>query len=371
MSRLRGNLTIPVIVCVCCAMVTLSAQKGDVVLSADHSRAILRQLDAIDADRAGFVNQLMSQWSGYIDYSDYDLYGEIAPLAMKVPAWQLYGASLVGDFHTMLRILTGIEGAGRYINALSVPEPKARPTRATDIRVLGDGTNQLVYTPIAPCRIVDTRNPGAASGILVPGVPRSFHLEDDGLIGQGGDTVCAGLPNFSHLGWAVNVTVVAPTDVGFLRIWPYLGTQPTASVINFWNTSPNSLANAMNVTGCYACGGGDIYVQTFGPSVHVVIDVVGYYQEADPPASTSAVTRMPGTAASIPTNYAQYVNAGDCPAGTTMIGGELEHNGIGTAIGESKQNTATQWTFWVINWDSTATTATAYSRCQDTPIKPW
>lgn len=356
----------------CLSTAYVVAQQDNTAMTADRSRAVLRQLEVIDADRAGFVNQLLGSWAPYVDYQDYDLYGEIADAAMRVPAWQLYGASLTGDFHTMLRVLTGEEGAGHYIGALAEPEGKSSPDLRSSVRALGDLESSLVYTPIAPCRLVDTRNAGAKTGILVPGVPRNFDLEAQGLTsGQGGNAVCAGLPGFSHKAWAVNVTVVSPTDVGFLRIWPYEGTQPTASVINFWNTAPNSLANAMNVTGCYGCAE-DIVVQTFGPSVHVVIDVVGYYQVAGAPASTAAVTAIAGTVVSLAAGAKGYVDGGLCPAGTLLIGGQLSHGGFDLAIGESEKDPSTNnWRYWMINNDAGSRNVTAYSQCLDTPMKPW
>jgi hypothetical protein len=40
-------------------------------------------------------------------------------MAMEVQAWQLYGATLAPDFHTMMRVLRVAEGAGKYISALA------------------------------------------------------------------------------------------------------------------------------------------------------------------------------------------------------------------------------------------------------------
>ena len=39
---------------------------------------------------------------------------------------------------------------------------------------LGSLSQDLVYTPVTPCRIMDTRNPGAISGMLLAGSERSF-----------------------------------------------------------------------------------------------------------------------------------------------------------------------------------------------------
>ena len=110
------------------ATVSVGAQGQDLPpLSAARSQALQSQLRAIEQDRAGFFDHLVMQWAPYVDNNTYDLRAELGPIADKVPAWQLYGASLVGDFRTMLRILKGVEGAGPYINAFEEPQPKMAP----------------------------------------------------------------------------------------------------------------------------------------------------------------------------------------------------------------------------------------------------
>jgi hypothetical protein len=162
--------------------------------------------------------------------------------------------------------------------------PNAFPTGTTD---------NLVYVPIAPCRVVDTRGTGARTGMIPNNGTRSFDLELDAFTsGQGGAAACAGLPSFSHYGWAANVTVTGYSAVGGLKAWGFSAPEPNASIINF---APGSfaLANGLILTGCYGCVD-DITIRAFGSATHVIIDVMGYFRQAQ--TSTAAVTRVAGTA---------------------------------------------------------------------------
>jgi hypothetical protein len=58
---------------------------------------------------------------------------------------------------------------------------------------LGESALDLVYTPVTPCRIIDTRPPGAG-GALAPGAPRDFHVAGTaGFDTQGGNAGGCGI----------------------------------------------------------------------------------------------------------------------------------------------------------------------------------
>lgn len=350
------------------ATVSVGAQEQNLpALSAERSQALLSQLEAIDQDRAGFIDQLFAQWAPYVDINKYDLQAELGPIAMKVPAWQLYGASLVGDFRTMMRVLRGELGAGPYINAFEEPQPKMAPASFLDPSdALGSLSDSLVFTPISPCRVVDTRGTGARTGIIAAGAARSFDLTTSAFSsGQGGATSCTGLPGYSYTAWAVNITATGYSDSGWLVAWPYSGTEPTASVLNF-GTAIYAIASGQTLTGCTGCID-DVTIRAANAATHVIIDVVGYYRDAT--VSPAAVTRIAGTPLSIAAGGRAFITSGACPAGTVMIGGENDFSGTDVAIGETRQSTTTTWTMWMINNDGVARTATAYARCMDAPVK--
>ena len=369
MTRIRTAVS-GIAVAVALSTIPVAAGQQNLVstdpqLSAERSWAVQGQLAAIDSNREAYVNALIESWTPYVDKGAYDLWSELKPIAMKAPAWQLYGASLVGDFGTMLAVLRGKTGAAKYVNTLDQPQAKAWVSDPAQL--LGDTTGSLVFTPIPPCRIVDTRGSGAKTGILNPGVPRSFDLTTDGYLeGQGGQTSgCTGLPSFSHAAFAVNITVAAYTANGGLQVYPYLGSLPATSLINFFPAA-YAIANNGPVTGCYACAD-DITINGFGAPTHVIIDVMGYYERAS--VTGASVSRFAGTPVNIPAGGRAFATGGTCPAGTVMIGGENDFSGTDLAIGETRQNTTTTWTMWQINNDALARTTTVFSRCLDTPIE--
>ena len=82
----------------------------------------------------------------------------------------------------------------------------------------------LRFTPVTPCRVVDTRNPNGQFGgpAIQGGTSRSF------AITQG---ACNIPPN--AWGYSLNVTVVPSAHLGYLTVWPTeRKVQPTVSNLN-------------------------------------------------------------------------------------------------------------------------------------------
>ncbi len=341
-----------------------SASKAIDQAAIERSWAIQAELARIEGNKEAFVDELLGSWAAQLDRDRYDVQRELKPIAMEAYPWRLYGASLVGDFKTMVGVLRGKIGAAQYVNTLTQPQPRAGVVP----NALGAGTDSLVFTPIAPCRIVDTRGTGARTGILNPGAPRVFDLTTDGFTaGQGGDTSCAGLPAFSHYGWAANVSVTGFSTSGNLRTFPFGGTVPNASFLNFF-PGATAIANAGTLTGCFACAG-DVTFQAFGGPTHVIIDVMGYYEQATGFFSqTAALTNMVGTTTTIPINTAQFVSGGICPAGTTVVSGGQSNSGTGVnaVLTADHVVSGATWQEYLRNPNTAATvTATVFTRCID------
>jgi hypothetical protein len=132
---------------------------------------------------------------------------------------------------------------------------------------LADGTHDgLRFTPLAPFRIVDSRN-----GYGMPGA-----------LGQQATARIA--PPFlppATAAVALNITAVSPTATTFITAWPTGGPRPTVSTLN--PSAGQIIPNAAIVT----LGDGNAFnlFNNLG-SVHIVVDQVGnfYYR----PASSSA-----------------------------------------------------------------------------------
>ena len=276
---------------------------------------------------------------------------------------QLYGASLVGDFRAMVHTLTGKVGAGRYVNALTEPQPKV-VIDGSDA-ALGATTGGLVFTPITPCRMVDTRNVGARTGILNVGASRAFDLTTGGFSkGQGGSASCPGLPSFSYFGWSANVTVTAYSSNGGLKAYPFGGAEPATSIINYFPAA-YAIANASTLTGCYGCGE-DVTFVAFGAPTHLIVDVMGYYEIATGYAP-GTLTKLAGTSAAVAAGSFQRIDGGSCPAGTVAIGGaQTNGGGVSNTILTSDHNiSGTLWYEYVKNTGASSATVTVYSMCMD------
>ncbi len=124
----------------------------------------------------------------------------------------------------------------------------------------------LAYYTLAPCRLVDTRNPTAplaGPALAGGGAQRSF-----GLSG-----VC-GVPTTARA-LSVNLTVVSPAAGGDLRLFPADQPTPLISAINF---AANQTRTNNAILGL-GWGTGLLTVQNdAGGTVQLVVDVNGYYQ---------------------------------------------------------------------------------------------
>ena len=126
------------------------------------------------------------------------------------------------------------------------------------------------YVPISPCRLLDTRadSPvGSPLGALGP----DTEITVNGWGAQGNCT----LPSDST-GLELNVTAVDASTLTNLRIYPEGVDTPTASNLNpapGEPPTPNSVTAPLNVTN------GQFHVFNRFGTVHIVIDVVGYFTD--------------------------------------------------------------------------------------------
>ncbi|MFB3854678.1 MAG: hypothetical protein ACE148_12735 [Vicinamibacterales bacterium] len=383
MSRALRRTTAGAAAILVVAGVVVGAQSRDAQRSTaalQRSRAMQVELKKIEANRQTFVNELFSQWAAVLDPDVYNIWEELGPAAAEAPAWQLYGASLVGDFTAMADILRGVRAAGPYINTLTTPQAKQATGRWAALAVpdplnLGATTDSLVFTPISPCRVVDTRLTGPRTGWMEVGVPRTFDLSAAGFAkGQGGTAPCPGLPATSRAAWAVNVTVTGYSTSGHLTAWPFGGTMPNSSIINFSAGMMPSVANGQVLTGCAGCID-DIVVQA-AARTHMIIDVVGYYDRAV--VTASAVTNFWGTQLQLAAGAQDFAYGGTCPAGTTLVGGEVMTNANDGAIVDQwsspedpQQPALLGWGVWAVNHDAGPIVVDVASKCMDTPVKVW
>src|SRR5579883_1041130 len=174
---------------------------------------------------------------------------------------------------------------------------------------LGSATDSLVYTPMTPCRFVDTRNVSGPIGTT----PRQFDTEALGSV-YGGDVNCL-LPGLGEPAIAANVTLVAPaTSAGYLAVRP-AGSTNLTSWLNFNQTGPSiAVANQGVITTAQDSSDGHYLFEVFvvGGPANVLVDFFGYFSAATPTAlDCFGISKIDYT---IPpnTNSSYYAT---CPAG--------------------------------------------------------
>ena len=182
----------------------------------------------------GIYNRATDSWTATI------LMGAPTPRASHTAVWTgsgmiVWGGNAGGYTNT----------GGIYFNPALLPPP-------TDL-----------YT-VTPCRVFDSRDPGL-------GGPTPFASGSQNAITVAG--LC-GIPT-TALAVSLNVTVIAPTAQGHLRLFPGGAALPFASTINYvaGQTSANNTVTPLGAAGTLA-----VFVGQGSGTVHVIIDVNGYFQ---------------------------------------------------------------------------------------------
>jgi uncharacterized repeat protein (TIGR01451 family) len=127
------------------------------------------------------------------------------------------------------------------------------------------GATGLNFYTVAPCRLVDTRNPNGILGgpIAGAGTTRTLPLPAGSC----------GLPNIPAVqAYSLNMTVVPQGPLGYLTTWPTGGTQPVVSTLNA--QKGQVVANAAIVPADASSGSINVFVTN---TTHVIIDTNGYF----------------------------------------------------------------------------------------------
>ena len=132
----------------------------------------------------------------------------------------------------------------------------------------------FLYTPVTPCRIVDTRNAG---GIIGAYSGRDFYVYGSAatISDQGGNAAGCPAPLGEPRAAHINMVAVDPTGKGNLQAYPK-GAGPGAGMTVNYNAIDTNLANAGSVKTSFNTGT-DITVYSGVSDAHTVIDVLGYY----------------------------------------------------------------------------------------------
>lgn len=168
--------------------------------------------------------------------------------------------------------LVGVAGASGAAagGGAGSPQPSA-PQLHKALSTPFDTSTESRFTPIAPCRIVDTLRHG---GRIAAGHARSFVVAGTTAFApQGGTVGGCGVPK-SATAVAATVTAVRATGLGYLQIWPFGSAPTSSSFLGFTNVFSASSGGTIAVNTATAQ---HITVRALVNATFVAIDVTGYY----------------------------------------------------------------------------------------------
>lgn len=283
--------------------------------------AVTQGANASPQERAALTKQFVNKWGTYVQR----VYG------VPVGTWArrmgpTFGLVDGDNFRNALKRDT-FEGAmaelggngGQLTDAQMIDRfaAKAGAAGAVGTKALGALSNDLVYTPITPCRILDTRVVG---GAIAAGFTRNFkavNIADFSV--QGGSATACGTSGQVATAVAINLTVVTPAGAGFATAYPFGTTRPLTATINY--AAGSVVNNSVIVQIPNPVGSSDFTLYSFATADYVA-DIVGYF--APPVATALECTRQFGNFVSVPANTYGFGVSATCTTGYTATGLGIE-----------------------------------------------
>lgn len=192
----------------------------------------------------------------------------------------------------------------------------------TEPAKFGDLNQDLVYTPVSPCRILDTRS--TAAGAISANATRSFvAINASSFASQGGSATNCGTLGLNATSVMVVATAVTPSAAGFATFYPFGTSQPNATSLQF--AAGAIVVNTLAVQIPNPLSSFDFTVYTSAQS-HFVVDIVGYFA---PPLATALQcqdTANTTVAGIVPGGTANAI-APACAAGYTQTATNCETTG--------------------------------------------
>lgn len=271
----------------------------------DGLRAVPSALLTIDQNRNTVVDRIVAEWGREIAASN-------AGISIDQLRSMLHG--MRSDYLLAATVSGSLEGLRSVIAGSLIG---TAPVKREASKALGDTAGDLVYTPVTPCRIVDTRFAGA--GPLLAGQARHFYTANPSgtFTSQGGAGTNCGIPIKPAAVLANFIVFNNSSGPAFLTAWPFQQLMPNASTLN-WNSAGQQVANAVIVPLCiYNNCAWDFSTMATSPT-ELVVDVMGYF--AAPAGTPVQCTDVVGPLTPIPVSSDTVVTMPACATGFTRTG---------------------------------------------------
>jgi hypothetical protein len=250
-----------------------------------------------------------------------------------------------------------LDGVGHKLSDDQAITRLAKAQSDISVESLGSTANDLVFTPVTPCRIVDTR---LAGGTIAASSSRGFGVWGfSSYTFQGGSATNCGLFSESPEAVVLNVTVVGPGAAGYATVYPAnAASRPNISSINY---TTGAVVNNTVVTPLGTLSANDMQIYTVAQA-HYVVDIVGFY---DAPHATALDTQKMEASYSLLAGASGGSFSPDCPATYTLTGG-----GCGTSATDGfvvrSEPSGTHWWCYA-HAGAGATTAYSWAQCSRVP----
>lgn len=318
-----------------------------------HAAAAEKQRTA----RGELVHGIVMKWGDYVQETyrtDVRRWAtDMVPLFARVPIRALREAAEARTFEGMHdALLAAGATAGVAKNAGAVPA-----------KALGDTNVDLSFTPVTPCRILDTRN---LSGPIQ--ADATLHMDIVGLAsfstygGADGNCNISNIPNIAAL--AVNFTVVAPAAPGYVTAYPFNKPRPLAATVNY--ATGEIRGNFAIVQLDQGPSQQEISLYTYAQT-HIVGDVVGYFIRPEKTALSCVDVNAPLT--QVNANSIGVIVTALCPTGYEATGGGCETAQNAPIITSRMQFSpdGDSWRCAIDNRNNVFVVASAHTRCCRTP----
>lgn len=248
-----------------CGLVCLMAASASALAAAPDSPQA-----ASAVDRNAVAAQILGDWAGFpvpVDTQNNTPWGpiDLAGWVKTATVEQLLAASTATTFDGVVSALRSAVAKSPGAVVLAAGQP-------ISASALGSLTDNLVYTPVTPCRIIDTRS--TALGILAANTGRQFGISSANYSAQGGVATTCGIP-LNATAVAINVVSTGQTGLGNLKVVESYGGVPNAAFLNYQpgvNTANAGISKVASVSSTIG-----LYIHSSNSASHAVVDIMGYF----------------------------------------------------------------------------------------------
>ncbi|GAB3389199.1 hypothetical protein [Lysobacter fragariae] len=264
-------------------------------------------------ERGGMARQFVLKWGVYVQR----VYGvpvgtwskRMIPTFATVDGMNFQNALKRNTYEGAMAELSG---TGRKLADEAVITRMAKAGTLAVTESLGSTTSDLVFTPMQPCRILDTR---LAGGTIAAGGSRDFvSVNQANFTSQGGSATDCGTLGLNASAVVISLAATNPTTKGFATLYPFGTTKPLAATITWQAGQLISNTVITKIPTPLTTSDFTIYSNS---QAHFVADIVGYFA---PPTATALDCTSTFVSQNIAGNDIFDIEIPACAAGYTIAG---------------------------------------------------